>query len=312
MNNKCLHGVIVPVITPLNDKEDVDEAAFRKILRRLISASVHGIFVGGSAGEGPLLVDAEWRRMVKIALDEVGHAIPLLAGVMDTSTRRACHKIEWLRQIGYRYAVLTPTFYLAVHAASEHLRLFRQAKEAAGEMEIVAYNIPQCTGSTLAVETLCEMAACGWIRHCKDSAGDWPYLNKLIQRGKDVGLTVLAGDETISGQALLAGAKGIVPVCANYDPTTYLRLYEAGIRGDGDEVARLMDRAMLLKEHLTMSGPNWLAGIKYSVAALGIAPCKVVSPHEPANIHQMTKVDALINLDHKRCESETKPLRVTG
>ena len=31
MNNGKLHGVIVPVITPINDREDVDEAASRKV-----------------------------------------------------------------------------------------------------------------------------------------------------------------------------------------------------------------------------------------------------------------------------------------
>ena len=89
MNNRKLHGVIVPVITPLDAQEDVDEAAFRKGLRRLIHAGVHGIFVGGSAGEGPLLVDAQWRRMVEIAFNEVGDDVPLLAGAIDTSARRA-------------------------------------------------------------------------------------------------------------------------------------------------------------------------------------------------------------------------------
>ena len=82
-------------------------------------------------------------------------------------------------------------------------------------MEMLPYNIPQCTGSTLAVETMLTMAKRGWARYCKESSGDWAYLNELIHRGKDAGLTVLAGDEPTSGKALLAGAGGIVPVCAN-------------------------------------------------------------------------------------------------
>jgi dihydrodipicolinate synthase/N-acetylneuraminate lyase len=44
MTNRELHGVIVPVITPIDDKENVAEAAFRKILRRLITAGVNAIF----------------------------------------------------------------------------------------------------------------------------------------------------------------------------------------------------------------------------------------------------------------------------
>ena len=96
MSNPELHGVIVPVFTPIDKKENVDEPAFRKVLRRLVTAGVHGIFVGGSAGEGPLLVDAQWRRMVEIAFDEVGGELPLLAGAMDTSARRVCDKVAAL------------------------------------------------------------------------------------------------------------------------------------------------------------------------------------------------------------------------
>jgi 4-hydroxy-tetrahydrodipicolinate synthase len=292
MTNEELYGVIVPVITPIDEREDVDEAAFRKIIRRLITAGVNALFVGGSAGEGPLLPDRQWRRMVEIALHEVGGAIPLLGGAIDTSSRRVCEKVRTLREIGYRHFVVTPTFYIAVRTPEEHLRLFGQAREVAGDMEMIAYNIPQCTASTLAIETICDMAQRGWIRCCKESSGDLAYTKELIRRGKDIGLTVLAGDELTSGEALLDGAGGIVPVCANYEPTTYLRLYAAGKRGDRSEVARLMARVEVLRDKLPLSGPCWLSGIKYAMATLGIGSGKPLSPLEPADAKRRAIIDS--------------------
>lgn len=294
MNKHELRGVIVPAITPIDDSENVDETAFRKVLRRLIEAGVHGVFVGGSSGEGPLLVDRQWRRMVEIALDEVDGAIPLLGGVMDTSTRKVCEKTKALAEIGYRYFVLTPTYYIAVHAAEEHLRLFGQALEAAGNMEMLAYNIPQCTGSTLALETVLEMTNRGWIRCCKESSGDLAYLKELLRRGRDVGLTVLAGDEPTCDEALLAGAHGIVPVCANYNPRMFLRLYEAGARGDRDALTRMMPPMLATREALLLTGPCWLAGVKYALAALGMGTGKPLSPLEPADSQRKARIDALI------------------
>jgi 4-hydroxy-tetrahydrodipicolinate synthase len=294
MTSEELRGVIVPVITPVDDREDVDEAAFRKIVRRLIAAGVNAIFVGGSAGEGPLLIDRQWRRMVEIAFDEVGGAIPLLGGAIDTSARRVCEKVKTLGAIGYRHFVVTPTFYIAVKTPEEHLRLFGQAKEAAGDMEMIAYNIPQCTGSTLALETIFELVKRGWIRYCKESSGDWAYTNELIRRGKDIGLTMLAGDELTSGEALLAGAGGIVPVCANYDPGLFLRLYEAGARGDRGEVDRVMVQTLLVRETLLLSGPCWLTGIKYALATLGIGAGQPLSPLEPADAQRMARIDSLV------------------
>jgi 4-hydroxy-tetrahydrodipicolinate synthase len=264
------------------------------VLGRLVAAGVRGIFVGGSAGEGPLLTDAEWRRMVEIAHDVVGDQIPLLGGVMDTSTRRVLDKIAVLRHVGYRHAVLTPTFYITTATASEHLRLFEAARQAAGTMELVAYNIPSCTGSVLTVDTVCELARRGWIRCCKDSSGDLPQVTELIRRGKSLGLSVLAGDEKTSGAAMLAGADGIIPVCANYEPETFLALYKAGVAGDRTEVAKQMQRVTELRNALVLAGPCWLAGIKHAVSLLGIGSDTVVSPLEPVTAAQRLTVGNLV------------------
>jgi 4-hydroxy-tetrahydrodipicolinate synthase len=294
MTNRELHGVIVPVVTPVNKKEEVDESVFRRILRRLIEAGVHGIFVGGSAGEGPLLGDREWRRMVETAIDEVDGDVPLLAGAMDTSAQRVCNRVKTLKTLGYRYFVLTPSFYYSAKSSSEQLRLFGQAKEAAGKMEMVAYNIPQCTGAALGVETVCEMARRGLIRYCKESSGDWKYLKSLIRKGTEVGLVVLAGDEPLAADALLAGAKGIVPVCANYTPERYIRLYETASRGDRKAARDLMPELMSIRDNLLLSGPCWIAGIKYAMSALGFGSGQCVSPLEPVDEKRTALIDAMV------------------
>jgi 4-hydroxy-tetrahydrodipicolinate synthase len=213
---------------------------------------------------------------------------------MDTSARRVCDKVKALRSIGYRYFVLTPSFYYSPKSATEHLRLFGQAKEAAGKMEMVAYNIPQCTGSPLAVETACEMAKRGWIRYCKESSGDWKYLKTLISKGKDAGLAVLAGDEPLMAKALLAGAKGIVPVCANLLPREYVALYEAGIAGNRKALAEQMPELMRLREILLLSGACWISGIKYAMSAIGLGSGICVSPLEPAEAGRKAQIDAMI------------------
>jgi 4-hydroxy-tetrahydrodipicolinate synthase len=294
VSDEKLRGVVIPVMTPTNKREDVDEPAFRRILRRLIDSGVHAIFAGGSAGEGPLLTDRQWRRMMEIACDEVAGAIPLLGGAIDTSSRRVCDKAKTLAKIGFRHYVVTPTYYIGLKSPAEHIRLYGKAKEAGGDMEMIAYNIPQCVGSAISVDTMCELVQRGWIRYCKESGGDFAYLEELIRRSKEIGLTVLAGDEPTSGKALLAGAKGIVPVCGNYYPGLFLRLFEAGSRGDKDEVDRLMPKVMWVREKLLLSGPCWLTGIKYALSQLGFGLGQPLAPLEPADAQRKATIDALI------------------
>jgi 4-hydroxy-tetrahydrodipicolinate synthase len=297
MNDQELRGIIVAVTTPTTGSEEVDEAAFRKHLRRLIRSRVHSVFVGGSAGEGPLLPGAQWRRMAEIACDEVRGEVPLLGGAMDTSAGKVCEKVRLLRGLGYRYVVVTPTFYVAATTPAEHLRLFGQVKEAAGDMELIAYNIPQCTGTTLPLNTVCEMATRGWIRYCKESSGNWPYLAEMIARGKDCGLGVLTGDEMTAGDALLAGARGVVPGFANYDPAPYVRLYAAAMGGNHSEMADAMARIRLLRETIHACSPCWLAGMKYAVAALESGLGNPLSPLEPCDAQGRACIDALVKAD---------------
>ena len=292
-SKKNLGGVVVPAITPIDAEDRVDEAAFARGLERLVAAGVHGIFVGGSAGEGPLLSDREWRRMAEIAKATVGDRLPLLGGAMDTSTRRVVEKTGVLRTLGFTHVVVTPTYYIATPSASEHLRVFAAAYEAAGPMEMVAYNIPSCTGTILAVDTVCELARRGWVRACKDSSGDLPAVNELARRGRNLGLTVLAGDERTAGDALLGGASGIGPVCANYEPETFVALYEAAVACNREAVARQMQRVHELREALVLAGPCWLAGIKHAVSLEGIGSGAVVSPLEPAPESQRRTIAAL-------------------
>jgi 4-hydroxy-tetrahydrodipicolinate synthase len=292
-----LQGVVVPAITPVTENDKVDAKAFRAVLNRLIEAGVHAIFVGGSAGEGPLLTDREWRRMVTIACDTVDGRIPLLGGAMDTSSARVCAKVRALRECGYQHVVVTPSYYTTLKSQSEHLRLFGAAREAAGEMNLVAYNIPSCTASVIAVDTLVDMARRGWIRYCKESSGDLKYTLDMIKRGGEVGLSVLSGEEPHLDQTMLAGAKGVVPVCANYDPGLYVSIYKAGLRRDRKALAALMPRLMFIRETMLLSGASWIAGMKYTLSVLGLCSGKPVSPLEPAEPKRRAGIDAMIRAD---------------
>ena len=130
INNKSekkennIEGVIVPVITPVDKNECVDERAFRMVIRRCFQAGVDGVFVGGSAGMGPLLSDGEWIRAMEIARDEVDSYFVLLGGIITTSTARAVERIRILERLGYEHMVVTPTFYITLTLEEEMLAHF--------------------------------------------------------------------------------------------------------------------------------------------------------------------------------------------
>ncbi len=292
MKSTELAGVVVPAVTPVDDEDRVDETGFRKGIRRLIDAGVNAIFVGGSAGEGPLLTAREWERMAAIAHDENRGAVHLLGGAIDTSVARVLEKMRILAELGYPYCVITPTYYITLRHPDEHLRLFGACAEHAGGMEIIVYNIPSCTGSVIPVEVVIEMARRGWIRYCKESSGDFDYFQRLVLEGAGVGLKVLEGEEPHIAKGLLAGAVGIVPVCANFEPATYIAAYRASLARDEGALASLQERILEVRRQLLFAGPLWIAGIKYAMSCLGIGSGKPISPLQPLTAEEQAKVAA--------------------
>jgi 4-hydroxy-tetrahydrodipicolinate synthase len=292
--NVELSGVIPPILTPTDVRDRVDEPALRQSVRRLIEAGVHGLFVGGSAGEGPLLADREWCKLMEVVRDETAGRLPLLGGVQDVSTRKVTDKVVRLREIGYTHFVVTPTFYIPCRTGEEQLRLFAACREAAGDMEMIGYNIPQMTGSHVAVETFCEAARRGWMRYCKESSGDLTFLKRLVTEGRAVGLRVLMGDERNAAEGLLAGAVGLVNLCINVEPATYLRLYEAAVKRDTAELARQQERINRIVDAVVLSGPCFVSGPKYVLSKLGIGRGYPVSPLEPVSEEQAQRIDGFL------------------
>ena len=289
MGNRELYGTIVPIITPVDNYDRVDESSFRKVIRHVIEGGVHGLFVGGSAGEGPLLAEKEWTRMMEIAQDENGNRVSLLGGVMDTSTKRVKEKIKLLKQMGYEFFVVSPTFYLSLTTPEEHFRLFSECIDVESGMEMVGYNIPQNTHSQVPVEVFYECAKRGWIKYCKDSSGDMEYFRRL-QAG---GLKVFSGSEFDLADKLLSGAVGAVNVSANYEPETYVSAYSAALQKDREELAKIQKRVDFLYQSLLLGGPCWLSGVKYAMSTLGMGSGKPVSPIQPAPEKQRRMIDEI-------------------
>jgi 4-hydroxy-tetrahydrodipicolinate synthase len=162
---------------------------------------------------------------------------------------------------------------------------------------VVGYNIPQLTKSHVAVETFREAAQRGWMRHCKESSGDLKFLRRLVAEGREVGLRVLMGDERTAAEGLLAGAVGLVNLCINVEPATYLRLFEAVGRRDMATLTWLQERINRIIDEVVLSGPCFVAGPKYVLSKLGIGRGTPVSPLQPVNAEQARRIDRFLETE---------------
>ncbi len=92
MINPYLTGIVPPMTTPFDTDEKIDEDVFKREVRYLINAGVHGVAVGGSTGEGHTLNIDEIRRLTAIAIDEAAGRIPIITGIIVDSTKDAIER----------------------------------------------------------------------------------------------------------------------------------------------------------------------------------------------------------------------------
>src|SRR5438034_936365 len=80
-------GIITALITPFTSSEEVDEKALRKLVQFQLRKKVHGFFVCGTTGLGPLLTIDERKKVATAVVEETGGgaAVIVLVGMKDSS-----------------------------------------------------------------------------------------------------------------------------------------------------------------------------------------------------------------------------------
>ncbi|MFE7315701.1 dihydrodipicolinate synthase family protein [Streptomyces sp. NPDC057555] len=300
-----LHGVIPPVCTPLDPHGEVDTASLTRLVGHLLDAGVHGLFALGSTGEAAYLTNHQRATVLETVATAAAGRVPVLAGVLDTTTARVLEHARTAAALGADALVATAPFYTRTHPreTAAHFRRLR----AATDLPLIAYDIPVSVHSKLSPALVRELAEDGTLAGLKDSSGDDGALRRLLvalggrtarQAGPAPAFAVLTGSELTADAALLAGADGVVPGLGNVDPAGYVRLYEAARAGDWPRAAAEQERLVALFG-LTDTGPeaemgrssSALGGFKAALQLLGvIARRDTAAPQIPLGEASRTEV----------------------
>ena len=284
-------GVIVPLLTPLTDDDRIDTIAMRELIGRCVGAGAEGIFVGGSAGMGPMLTESQWECAVATAVEAVGDRAQVLAGVIATSTQRALLQIRASQRLGCGTIVVTPTYYIAIRTHDEMMAHFQACREAT-DQQMVIYNIPSCTSSSIPPSTVRAVAERAWAAAMKESSGDRAYFTQIMEAVRGTDMAVLQGNEPDIAWGLKCGAAGIVPVCANCEPVTFVAAVQASRAKNWSRLEELQRRVDIVRDTILVGDHNWISGLFCACQALGIGngipllPLQQVGDERRERIHR--------------------------
>jgi 4-hydroxy-tetrahydrodipicolinate synthase len=221
-------GIFPALVTPFDERDQVDEATYRELIRFLLP-HVDGVVPCGTTGEFSYLTAEERKQAIGICLDEVAGRVPVVAGTGAMSTRETLELTAWAKKAGATGALVVAPYFLKPNF-NEVYDHFKAVDEVG--LPIILYNIPQCAGTHFKWWTGEGMALdLDNVVGIKDSSGDIPFLEAMLEKVKGrVGLFV--GHDEVVQPALAAGCDGAILASANLIPDVWQEIYQATLDGD--------------------------------------------------------------------------------
>lgn len=227
-----LSGIVVPIITPIDKEENVNEAKLRAQVDYVIEGGVSGILAFGSNGEFYMVEEDEQERVLKIILDQAKGRVPVYMGIGAISTKKCIRIAKMAQRLGAdAISVLQPMFLKPTY--DELYNHFKTIAESVPETPMLLYNNPGRVGYTLSAKLVEELAHnVPNIIGMKDTSGDITQTSEFIRRTRDVDFKVFGGKDTLLYASLCHGAVGGVCTAANFMPELITDVYNKYAAGD--------------------------------------------------------------------------------
>ena len=232
MDKSLIKGVVVPILTPIDENERIDEEKLRSQVDYVIEGGVLGILAFGSNGEFYMVEEDEMERGLEIMISQSNGRVPVYFGIGAISTKKCVRLAKMaIKKGAYGISVLQPMF---LKPTEEELFLhFKTIADAVPSTTMLLYNNPGRVGYTMSANLVDRLAhEVENIVGMKDTSGDITQMEEFIRRTRDVDFKVFGGKDTLLYAALCHGAVGGVCTAANFMPHLITDVYNKFIAGD--------------------------------------------------------------------------------
>ena len=232
MNLDFIKGVVVPILTPIDKDELIDEAKFRKQIDFVINGGMAGILVFGSNGEFYQVEEPEMERGLKIAVSQAAGRIPVYFGIGAINTKKCVRLAKMAVANGAAaVSILQPMF---LKPTQDELFLhFKTVAEAIPETPVLIYNNPGRVGYGLNATLVSKLAhEVKNIVGMKDTSGDITLTEECVRLNRDIDFKVFGGKDTLLYASLCVGAVGGVCTAGNFMPNLIGDVYNKFVAGD--------------------------------------------------------------------------------
>lgn len=205
--------VITAMVTPFNDKREVDYDKVEFLANYLVTHGSDAVLVTGTTGESPTLSFDEELEILSSAKRAVSGKGKVIMGTGSNSTETAVMTAKRAEKEGAD-AILTVVPYYNKPSQAGMIEHFSAIAEATN-LPIILYNIPSRTGVNMAVETVKTLARKYQnIVALKQSFGDMDTITELKMSCPN-DFAIYSGDDSLTLPMLSVGAHGVISVASH-------------------------------------------------------------------------------------------------
>ncbi len=211
---KKIYGNHCLIVTPMNEKREIDEESTRSLVDYVIDKGVHGILALGSTGEVFALTEAERKRFIEIIVDQAAGRVPIGVGVNDSATDVAVLLTVHAEEAGVDYIFTCPPYY---HPHRE-VGVFNHIKAIADATSLPVMVYDGGAGIEISLPLLKKMAYA--MPNLKSAKLFLPYPPKIAAYAEatDGKIEPFAGHDQMNYLMLLYGANGMTSAASNVIP----------------------------------------------------------------------------------------------
>lgn len=262
-------GVFPAVTTKMTADGAIDIAWTQRSIDRLITSGVHGLVVLPMLGENASLDDGERERVLRAAAEAVAGRVPLLSGLVATSTRAACDLARRMKSWGAEGFMAFPS--LGYKTDGRETAEWYRALAGAANLPIMIYNNPIAYGVDVTPDVLERLADVPEIVCIKEESGDVRRVTDLFNALGDRFAVFCGVDDQIL-ESVTLGSSGWVSGMTNAWPKECVELFGMCVEGriaEARPLYRLLTPAfhldthvklvqyIKLAEHVVYGAPEW-------------------------------------------------------
>lgn len=205
--------VITAMVTPFNEKREVDFEALEKLVGHLINSSSDAILVAGTTGESPTLTHEEEYEILYAVKGQVSGSRKVIMGAGSNCTRTAVDTSKKAVELGADAILSVVPYYNKPNQQGiiEHFGAIAKAID----IPIIMYNIPGRTGVNMTPQTAAFLAKeYSNIVALKQSFPDMDTITELRSLCPE-DFAIYCGDDSLTLPMLSLGAHGVISVASH-------------------------------------------------------------------------------------------------